>query len=257
MDTFKTEGVLKVNYGGTQAAHVDGIAMPTDAAAVSPDDITIHPSVNGKALPDVPLSKMPLQLPSWPIAYPYYFDYEIENKYLNRPGDNTVSFYATYGSGTTEVTSTTVNATVVAGTVGFGHTSGDMTFKPTVLSGLKDTIVNRDNDWSLNVEDSLVGNSTWQVTANTTGMFAQDTAVSTPLDGELVYVDAAGDEKPLNESATPVIASGTSTEEDTSTNIAKDWTDDTGIRLKVNRGAAEGTYEGTITWSFIDAPKTT
>jgi len=93
----------------------------------------------------------------------------IPNDKLTRPGDNIVSFYATYGLGTTEVTSTTVNAIVVAGIVGLGQTSGDMTFKPTTLTGVGTKIIDRDSAWILDVDDSLVDQSTWQVTANTAG----------------------------------------------------------------------------------------
>lgn len=72
----------------------------------------------------------------------------------------------------------------------------------------------------------------------------------------MIYTDADGKETTLNESSTPIIASGKSDGTDSSTNIAKDWTDDSGIRLKVRSGAVEGIYKGTIDWSFVNSVKT-
>lgn len=254
VDTFGDKGRLKVNYGSKEAARVVGVAVPQNPLSVSMEDITIHPSINGVAqspenLMDIYATEMSPSLD--------YFSYEIPNNKLH-PGANTISFYATYGSGSDEVTSTTVNRTVTAGTVGFGHTSGNMTFKPTVLTGDGQShMIKRDNDWELDVDDSLVKGSEWQVTAKTTGMFADgdNVAVKTPLDGALTYTDAAGKTTELNNSASELIASGTSPSDETATttNVAQDWTADTGIRLKINDNAVEGNYEGTIDWSVVNS----
>lgn len=260
MDIAKDAGTMKVNYGGSEQAVVVGTAIPsaaTDPKATNvpqPSDITIHPSINGVAQDTVKES----DIQSSALPYNYYFDYKIDNNKL-QPGANTVSFYATYDTGTDKATSTTVNAIVTAGTVGFGHTSGNMTFEPTVLTGDgQSRVIDRADDWTLNVDDSLTKDSTWQVTAKTAGMFADadNVAVKTPLDGSLIYTDTAGNETTLNASDSPVIASGTSTGEDTSTNIAADWKDDTGIRLRINGNAVEGNYEGTIDWSFVNSVST-
>lgn len=252
MDTFDDKGTLKVNYGSAQAARVVGIAMPADSTHVPMEDITIHPAINGVA--QDPENLMDIYAAEMSPNF-YYFGYDIANTKL-RPGANTISFYATYGSGANEVTSTTVNRIVTAGTVGFGHTSGNMTFKPTILTGDGQShMINRDGDWQLDVDDSLVKGSTWQVTAKTTGMFADgdNVAVKTPLDGSLVYTDAAGHDTVLNDEASQIIASGTSTDNDTTTDIAQDWKADTGIRLKINSNAVEGNYEGTIDWSAVNS----
>jgi len=253
MDIFKDiYSILKVNYQSGQPAEVVGTAKPLDNK-IKMEDITIHPSINGVSQDAVNMAD--IVAPQVPGIY--YFDYKVPNDKL-QPGDNTISFYATYGSGADEVKSTTVNVTVTAGTIGFGHTSGDMTFKPTTLNGIGSKVIDRSNDWSLDVDSSLIGsNSTWSVTAKTTGMVADDTAVSTPLDGSLIYTDATGTDKVLNDSNAPIIASGKVNGTNFSTNIAKDWTNDTGIRLKVNSGAVEGTYHGEIDWTVAIVPDTT
>ncbi|NLR31808.1 L-type lectin family protein [Levilactobacillus tujiorum] len=263
MDVAKDYGVLKVNYGGSDQAVVTGTAISSEdtvnsaGVRIPASEITIHPSINGVSQDPVKESDIHSTNPLF-YASQYYFDYKIDNDKL-QPGDNTISFYATCDSTSGKLTSTTVNATVTAGTVGFGHTSGNITFEPTLLTGNgQSQVINRADDWSLDVDDSLTKDSPWQVTAKTAGMFADtdNVAVNTPLDGSLIYTDAAGNETTLNDSDSPVIASGTSTGEDTSTNIAADWKDDTGIRLRINGNAVEGNYEGTIDWSFVNSVST-
>jgi len=246
MQIDESSSVLKVNAGGTKDANIVGVAVPSDKTMLS-STITIHPTVDGEAKESINLAG------SSYFGELYSFQYSVDSSKLTA-GNHVISFYATDAVGDR---SASVSTTVTAGTVGFGHTSGDMTFKPTALTGSGTQVVNRDGDWSLDVDDSLVDQSTWQVTANTAGMFAKDTAVSTPLDGSLFYTDSSGKETTLNESASPIIATGESDGTDSSTNIAKNWTDDTGIRLKVNSGAVEGVYQGTIDWSFVNSVKTT
>lgn len=264
MDIARDEGTPKVNYGGTDDAHVVGVAMPTDVKA-NPSGILIHPAINGVAQDAMTTVSMPVSQGSKYYGSPYYFDYDVPNSKL-KPGDNTISFYATYESGNTTFTSTTVNAIVVAGTVGFGHTSGDITFEPTTLTGSGSVLIERDNDWSLDVDDNQIRPKSdpedtvpWSVTAKTDGMYTTDTAVKTKLDGELIYVDAKGKPYPLDGTENPIIASGSASEDGTelTTNIAKDWTNQSGILLKVNSGAVQGVYKGEITWSFIDSVDTT
>ncbi len=239
----ESSSTLAVNAGSSDDATVVGVAVPSDKT-MNNDDITLHPTINGEAQETVNLNDVT-------NGIMYGFKYPIANSKLTA-GDNTVSFYATDTAGDK---SATVSTTVTAGTVGFGHTSGDLIFEPTTLTGSGSILIDRSDDWSLNVDDSQTKNSTWSVTANTDGMYLNGTATSTPLDGALVYTDAAGNTTTLNSSDSPVIASGTSDGTASSTNIAADWTADTGIRLKVNSGAVEGSYSGTINWSFVNSVK--
>ncbi|UIF29298.1 hypothetical protein KB236_00575 [Levilactobacillus brevis] len=249
-------GTPKVNFGGKENAHVWGTAVAyTNTGTPDPSkasSIMLHPSINGVAQTPVLQSKIPITVSPY-VGATFYFDYEIANSKLHA-GNNTVSFYASYGSGDDEVTSTTVNTTVVAGTVSFGHTSGNMTFEPTTLTG-KSTTVKRASDWRLDVDDTQTKDTPWKVVAQTTGMYltkTEQTAVPTPLDGSLIYKkDKDAGEITLDNSATPV-ANGAASEDDSSTNIAQDWQDDSGILLKVDGNAIQGAYEGTITWSFVN-----
>src|SRR5699024_8191125 len=145
-------------------------------------------------------------------------------------GNNTVSFYASYGSGDDEVTSTTVNTTVVAGTVSFGHISGGLVFTPTDLTGNGNVTICPNSKWYLYVDDTQTRVTPCKVAAQMTGMYlsiTEQTAVPTPLNGSLVYKDPdTGNETTLGDAAT-VVKTGTSTSADgSSTNIAEDWGDD-------------------------------
>ncbi|WP_407889203.1 hypothetical protein [Levilactobacillus sp. N40-8-2] len=240
MQLDESKSTLAVNVGGDDAI-VEGVAVPSDKT-LSNSDITIHPTINGVAQDTVDLD-------SATSGVLYGFKYAIANDKLTA-GDNTVSFYATDPAGDK---SATVSTTVTAGTVGFGHTSGDLIFDPTTLTGSGSTIINRSTDWSLNVDDTQTKDSNWAVTANTDGMYLNGTPSSTKLDGSLIYTDADGNTTTLDSSGSPVIASGTSDGTASSTNVAANWTDSTGIRLKVNSGATGGSYSGTINWSFVNS----
>lgn len=253
-----TAGTPKVNFGGAENAHVWGTAVAYkddgtfDMSKAS--SIMLHPSINGVAQTPVLQSEIPI-LDSPYNGATFYFNYEIANSKLHA-GNNTVSFYASYGSGDDEVTSTTVNTTVVAGTVSFGHTSGGLVFTPTDLTGNGNVTIGRNSKWSLNVDDTQTKGTPWKVAAQTTGMYlskTEQTAVPTPLNGSLVYKDPdTGNETTLGDAAT-VVKTGTSTSADgSSTNIAEDWGDDSGVLLNVDSNAVQGTYEGTITWSFVN-----
>lgn len=162
-------------------------------------------------------------------------------------------------SGTTTASSdykASGTATITGGTVGFGSTSGNIVFKPTTLTGSGTQTVERDNSngaWSLNVDSSLMKNSTWKVTAKTDGMYSDDVPASR-LDGSLIFKKGTSTTV-LNNSESTLIASDDKTDgTEQTTNIASGWTNDTGILLSVNGGAVNGSYSGDIDWTLESAP---
>ncbi|MFC6261365.1 L-type lectin family protein [Levilactobacillus fujinensis] len=146
-------------------------------------------------------------------------------------------------------------ATVTGGTVDFGDTSGAMTFETTTLSGSGTQTVPRDESngaWRLDVDSSLIAGSSWKVTAKTAGMY-NDNVPDSELDGALIYKNAAGTTT-LNSDDGTVVSSDTTDGTANSTNIASDWTSNSGILLNVNGGAVNGSYTGTIDWTLELAP---
>lgn len=251
MTISPADSTLNVDYGNTsqpaqivgQAKYPYGIAGGT--AALSSDDVVVHLVVNNvnqgsKTLTDILVN--PLD--------PYVFNYPVANTLLSKMGPNSISLYSTSKS---KDRSNTDSVIVTTGGFGFGDTSGNLTFEPTVLSGVATTI-KRATDWSFNVVDSRQ-NSHWNLSATTDGMsLIDDTAVKTKLDGELIYVDDAGTSHPLNASSSTKIATGTGTGTTIGTNIASDWKSNQGILLKVNGSAMQGNYSGTIQWQLSNAP---
>ncbi|WP_395321415.1 hypothetical protein [Levilactobacillus parabrevis] len=255
IDTETLGRVWHVNYGGKTDAKVIGVVVPTDKS-VKPADITIHPTLNGVAQDTFKQGDDDHYDGNYGTTG---FHYTIPNSKL-KAGSNTVSFYATDnnpGDGRSPVVSTEV----IAGTVDLGDTSEDMSFGNMTLTGSgADTTLKRDNDWGLDVIDSRAPKSgNWQLYAYADPLTTdpKQTAVSTTLDGYLVYPSADGIDKPLGTSpatATPV-ASGAPSGDDTTktTNIAQNWTDNSGIRLVIKGGASAGNYSGAIHWTFVNS----
>ena len=152
------------------------------------------------------------------------------------------------GSGTGKVT---------GGTMDFGSTSGDLTFDTTQLTGRAMTGIARDETdgpWKLNVDSSLVAGTSWQLTAQTDGL-TSDNAPGKSLDGHLIYKDQNGGMTQLSSGNAALIASGTANGQVQTTNIAADWTANTGILLDLNSSAAVGDYSGTIDWTLSSGPQ--
>jgi len=247
LDPTSAYNQLRVNYDtAAQQAVVAGVVkypVGDEPGSLTSKDITIHLKVNGvsqgsKNLLDDNLSNGVL----------YGFNYPIDNNLL-KAGKNTVTLYATSTAGDV---SSSDSATVTAGTFGYGDTSGSIVFEPTTLNGANTTI-KRANNWSFNIDDSRVsGSKDWKLSAKTDGMFLDDnTAVKTPLDGYLEYVDSKG-VHPLSGDLQQ-IATGKADDADLSTDIAKNWTSDTGILLNVSGNAVQGNYKGNIEWDLTDS----
>lgn len=167
------------------------------------------------------------------------------------PNPHTLQLFVSDGAG---AMSDPTTATIHMGQVTLGDTSSTLTFNPTFLNGADQT-VGRAAGWSLNVNDSLATNSTWKLTAQTAGMFKNGVnAPGNELGGHLIY-KATSDAQPQALGPAAVnISSGTSDGSVQTTNIADDWTADSGILLHLDGGASQGDYSGEIQWTLTSAP---
>ncbi len=167
------------------------------------------------------------------------------------PNPHTLALFVSDGNGAMSAPTT---ATIRMGQVVLGDTTTPLTFTPTFLSGKTQTI-KRDGDWSLNVKDSLKSDSTWQLTAQTAGMFKDGVnAPGNELNGHLVYqATPTADPQPLGAAAVPIY-SGKSDGTTQTTNIADGWDDSTGILLRIDGSAVQGDYSGEIQWTLTAAP---
>lgn len=254
MDIDDSVSTLAVNYGvkGSDASVV-GVAVLHDKNGTplqntERDAITIHPILNGVAQDTFKLSDEAYINPNYASTG---FTYPIVNSKLTKQVTNTIEFYATDAAGDR---SPTISRDIIAGIVKLGATSGNLSFGNATLTGIAGTTLSRDGNWSLDVDNSLTKGTNWELDATTSGMYQKDTAVASKLDGALVYPDENGFDVPLSDSAMK-IASGSSDGTINSTNIAQSWTANNGIRLKINNGATQGKYEGTIVWSLVNSPQ--
>jgi hypothetical protein len=112
---------------------------------------------------------------------------------------------------------------------------------------------------NVSVEDVMSGDN-WSVYASSTSL----TSASHTLDGELVYVDGAGQQESMSDTNVK-IATGIRSDADKDTdNIAHNWDtgnsytsapDKQGIFLKAKGNPiADGEYTGTVTWTLSDTP---
>lgn len=247
MDIDDTASTLKVNFGsGGSDVKVIGVVVATDKT-LPRSAITIYPTLNGEELASFKADDEAHIQSGYGTDG---FNYTIPNDKLKK-GANKISFRAETASGDKSVP---ISREITAGALELRST-GDLSYGSSMLNGAG-TILERDNAWSLYVDDSLVTKNTWELDAATTGMYRDGTPTNPKLDGALIFKDSQDNSSNpgVELSTVPLkIASGGTDGTSQSTNIAADWNDDTGVRLKINSGATEGTYSGEITWTFVNS----
>jgi len=230
--------------GNTQTVKpgVDGLVKAQvvipDGAHLENTDITVHPQLNGTALPD-------FQMPAGADNSSGQFTMTVPAKLL-KAGDNqlTLTVEDPYGNVSNALTHTlTVSRQLV-----FRSVAEASTFRNVTLTG-ESQRVKRSGDWRVQVLDTREAGAKWTVQVTSTPF---QTARGRRLAGTLSYYDANG---PTVINEVPVtVGQGTAADTDVVTDVAADWNEDQGLLLEINSGAAEGTYEGTMTWTLNDVP---
>lgn len=201
---------------------------------VGSNGITLHPTLNGQELATTKFS-------------PGSFSYAVPAESL-KPGTNTLDMYA---SDTLGDVSNDLQVKINVGTLDFGNVSSTSTFKSTALIGTTQDIL-PDNDWQLNVKDTRSAGNHWQLQASTTS-FEDDAGHK--LAGELRYRTSSDD---LTLTSTPTtVATGSSSEDGTATNIASGWNATTGLHMQINGDALAGKYTGEVKWTLTNGPDST
>ncbi|WP_125580256.1 hypothetical protein [Levilactobacillus cerevisiae] len=185
-------------------------------------------------------------------------------------GTQDVAINASDTAGDKSTTPATISVTRGAGLLQF--TTADM---GTMVFGNKDGIAVPSQEtliapgsYQVGISDTRAAESTWSVTASATDMVASDGSGRT-LSGHIVYENGSGTKSPLDGDKPVQVASGTRASGTTTTDIAKNWTQNSnsytgstsvpaGVYLDANPdiyavGGAYG-YHGTITWALSDAP---
>jgi len=234
-----------INAGATSGAKVTGtIGLPATSTANA--DVTLHATWDGNAytLPDAdahPTGSGTTR--TFSVTVP-------GSKLTTTPNPHQLTLYATDGMENSE----TATANVTIGQIKLGDTSSKLTFTPTFLTGSSQT-VKRASGWTLDVDDTLTEGSTWSLSAQTDGLYRDDVdAPGNKLDGALIY-KSTPTAKPQTLGTTSVaVDTGSSDGTAETTDVANDWSGDTGLLLAVDGGATQGTYSGEILWTLTSAP---
>ncbi|KRK96804.1 hypothetical protein FD25_GL001732 [Levilactobacillus acidifarinae DSM 19394] len=227
-----------VNIEAGTTTTVKGQVFVPEGITITNDDLTVHPILNGTAMPAEKIED-PDDNMSGKVRYtPAVKDLIV--------GKNTVDLYVedNYGNRSNKIT-VTINVT---GGLTFDQVAENSSFKATTLTGSSQK-VHRTNDWTVRILDTRAAGAKWSLQA-AVGEFT--TSDGQKLAGGLTYSD--GQEQIKLTSAPTTIHQGTSSANQDVTDVVDDWTDDTGIHLTVNGDALSGDYSGQIDWTLTDAP---
>lgn len=221
---------LSKGEGTTVKGRVDVVSN----TATSPK-VTVRPVLNGKQLNTVTVEKDGT------------FKIPLAGNQL-QAGTNRLRLVAKSFLGDTS--QTVIVPITVAGELKFAAVSPNETFEASKLTG-KTQFVKRRGDWQLAISDTRGTGEQWTLVAQASQFTTSD---GTAMSGQPVYVDDFRVIS-LGETPTPVLTHTTDDAVDDGTfDVAKTWTPDTGVLLELNGGAAAGDYQGTITWTLLDAP---
>ncbi|GEO69692.1 WxL domain-containing protein [Levilactobacillus acidifarinae] len=173
------------------------------------------------------------------------FNFQLPASKLS-PGVNQVTMYATDDRG--HRSNTVTFDIVLNGELKFGTVSQKSSFKDTVLTGNTQEVL-RQNDWQVEVDNTLGSGTSWTLQA-AASQFTDDLGRS--LRGQVIYVDNADQTHTLSTTPTTIMKK-TATQASETTDVAADWTDKTGLMLKVNGDAMAGSYSGEITWTLTNS----
>lgn len=228
----------KVTINAGETTTIQGQVFVPEGITLTNKDLTVHPSINGKAKP------------SYTIVDD---DDDSSGKVLYTPtakdlkaGTNKVELYVTdiYGN---ESDTISVDVTVLGGLT-FGDVADKSSFVATQLTGASQN-VKRTNDWQVKVSDTRQAGSTWQLQVAADGFRDQD---GQQLDGSLVYRN--GSDRTTITSTPMTISNGVSSDDDDEFDVIDDWDDTTGLELDLKGTAVSGEYSTNITWTLSDTP---
>lgn len=234
-----------IDAGATSGAKVTGtIGLPATSTANA--DVTLHATWDGNEYTLPAADAHPTgsgTTRTFSVTVP-------GSKLTTTPNPHQLALYATDGT----ENSATATATVTIGQIKLGDTSSKLTFTPTFLTG-SDQTVKRANGWTLDVDDTLTKGSTWSLSAQTDGLYRDDVdAPGNELDGTLIYKSTPTAEPQTLGTTAVAVDTGSSDGTAETTDVANDWSGDTGLLLDVDGGATQGTYSGEILWTLTSAP---
>jgi len=230
-----TIGATSVSAG--KSVTLTGKASYVTGSADANSHIKLHGELNGEALPVTTLKDADAS---------GTFSYTVPSSALTAE-TNQLILYASdsKGNNSNDVSYTLTQGTLklaVAPTIAFSGT----------LTGQYQQLV-ADGDWGVDVRDTRGTGSHWTLQAAASAFTTGTDGTGTVLPANLMYQDGT---TAANLSAgNQILMDRTTTSANDLTNVSQDWDKGRGLLLDIGSGAAEGNYQGTVTWSFVDAAK--
>lgn len=234
---------IHVNAGSEKSTTITGSVTTTDQSLLTDGDVKLTPTVTSDNGTTPTLTEETLSSSNPAKKFSYNFSTKAWPV-----GTYTVKMKATNIS-TGDVTST-VPVSVVVGGLSFGENSAALSY--TSQLGGSSKIVPRANDhWGFTVNDTLAAGTDWKLYASATPL-TSDTVPGNTLSGNLVYSDGTTEQDLA--SGNILVADRSSAGDNAAVNIASDWHAETGILLRLNSSAMQGSYTGKVDWTLSDTP---
>lgn len=154
-----------------------------------------------------------------------------------------VSFYVTDNINTSNYITRQI---IIGGNLSFGNVQDVVRFKPTNGS-FENKILQRQNNWQVEVVDTRENPSSWIVQAKASKLYDNNV----PLDGHIFFRDNQGKDYDLSQKPINVATKTKSGKQ--RQNISEQWTSNTGILMNMKKGNKAGSYNGVISWTLIDS----
>lgn len=175
----------------------------------------------------------------------YNYSYRLSSSILNS-GKNTLTIAVVDGDGRTSRVDITINVTSKVLTL---ESNKSYSFQ-TTNQPYENRLIKRSGNWDLKVTSAK---TPWSLTAQSTALMNSSTNI--PITGTMVYRNGLNEYSLENDPV--LIDSDSKISDDTEvTDVTKDWTDDTGILLRVQPDTSAGTYAGKINWTLTDSVDT-
>ena len=226
---------IKINPG--EDVDVDGQLYYTNNNPMINSNITVHPTLNGVALPTFKLDN------NDPAGS---FKIHLDHTQFKNPSINTLSFFANDTSG--DVSNTLSKVIEIGSSVSL-DVSPTVAFNDVNFS-TANKIISRKPGWAVKVTDSRGSGNSWRLEAQGSSLI--NTSSKETLNGNMIFKDSSNTIFPLDKNVQ--IAQNTKTsDEEQITDVTQTWTSDNGILLSLLKPSPEGTYQGEIDWTLSDS----
>lgn len=224
-----------ISVNPNKSAPITGTVSYVDGTAVKNSDMTVHTNLNGTDLDNFKMSdddasgNLNFEIPADKLTE----DTNILKVYVTDPNGNK-----------------TTTSTVKISKRGALALKVDEYSFGSINQVASSILIPRKGDWKIVVDDSREKDSNpWYLSAGTDGLYDS----GTKFNGNVIYKNANGIEKILNDSSNTMIASGSKTQDgEQVTNVSQMWNDSEGLLLRSNGSNASGNYSGEMSWVLSD-----